>query len=111
MASRPTIGWRDLILAVLGLLVIWWLVSVLLGLPILPSPIMVGVALINEILYGDLLKFSWCWPLVVVLQMAGIARANLPYLSLKEKKKYQFFWASIYFPDLIMSCLLKEGIP
>ena len=55
MASRPTIGWRDLILAVLGLLVIWWLVSVLLGLPILPSPIMVGVALINEILYGDLI--------------------------------------------------------
>lgn len=47
---------RDLGLAVLVLVIAWWLVSALLNQPILPSPLSVGEAFIDELSSGELLE-------------------------------------------------------
>jgi NitT/TauT family transport system permease protein len=49
---------RDLFLAVLALLALWQVASMLLGQPILPSPLVVSQAFIDELLHGDLLKHT-----------------------------------------------------
>ena len=46
---------RDLLLALIALLVIWQLVSMLVNRPILPDPLSVGRAFIDELVTGDLL--------------------------------------------------------
>jgi ABC-type nitrate/sulfonate/bicarbonate transport system permease component len=47
---------RDLIMALLVLLVFWQLISMLLNLPILPSPTKVVLELGNELIHGQLLS-------------------------------------------------------
>lgn len=46
---------RDLIYAVLALLTVWWVSAWLINQPILPSPLAVGKAFLEELLRGDLL--------------------------------------------------------
>jgi NitT/TauT family transport system permease protein len=55
MVARRPVRRRDLLLAVAALLALWWIAALLLNQPILPSPIAVGAAFINELLHGDLL--------------------------------------------------------
>ena len=47
---------RDLLMATLALLVIWELSALLLNKPILPTPLAALQALVQELLYGDLLS-------------------------------------------------------
>jgi NitT/TauT family transport system permease protein len=56
MKSRQPVRKRDLLLAVLALLAVWWAASWSLGKPILPSPLAVGAAFVDELLHGELLE-------------------------------------------------------
>lgn len=46
---------RELLLAILALIVIWQLMSMLVNQPILPSPLLVGVTFVNQLVNGSLL--------------------------------------------------------
>lgn len=56
MKRNGRIGRRELFIAVLVMLAVWWAASWLLSQPILPSPIDVATAFIDELINGDLLE-------------------------------------------------------
>jgi NitT/TauT family transport system permease protein len=89
---------RDLLLAVLGLLVIWQLIAALLGQPILPTPLDVGQALWEELvsgrLVGHLLASLWR---VFASTLLAVALAAPAGLVLGQSKRLNDIFAPVIY--------------
>ncbi len=79
---------RDLFLAVVVLLVVWQLAASLLDEPILPSPVIVLVTLVEEVLYGDLTRhFLASFWRVIVSTLLAIGLASPAGIILGQSKR------------------------
>lgn len=89
---------RDLLLAVLALLVLWQAFAMLLGQPILPSPVVVIQALIEELFKGDLMHhFSASLLRVVASTVLAIAVAAPAGLVLGQSKRLNSLFSPVIY--------------
>ena len=89
---------RDLLLAVLALLLAWQLLSALVGQPILPSPLSVGAALWQELSSGRLLEhlLASLWR-VFASTVLAVALASPAGLVLGQSKRLNSFFAPVIY--------------
>lgn len=88
---------KDLLLATLGLLVLWQIASMLVNKPILPSPVEVGVVFIKELgngLMGHFLASLWR---VVASTFLAIITAAPAGLALGQSKRANAFFAPLIY--------------
>jgi NitT/TauT family transport system permease protein len=89
---------RDLLLATLALLVIWQLSALLLDMPILPTPLQALGALVQELLYGDLLEhfLASLWRVLASTALA-IALAAPAGLALGQSKRLNSLFSPLIY--------------
>jgi len=89
---------RDLLWAVLGLLAFWQLFSLVLGRPILPTPLAVGRAFWIELTRGDLLEhlLASLWRVVASTVLAVALAAPAGLILGQSKRLNQLFSPLIY---------------
>jgi len=89
---------RDLLLASLALLAIWQLSAMLLDKPILPRPLETIQALVEELLYGDLLKhfLTSLWRVLAGTALA-IALAAPAGLALGQSKRLNSLFSPLIY--------------
>lgn len=89
---------RDLLWAVLGLLAFWQLFSLVLGRPILPTPLAVGRAFWIELTRGDLLEhlLASLWRVVASTVLAVALAAPAGLVLGQSKRLNQLFSPLIY---------------
>jgi NitT/TauT family transport system permease protein len=88
----------DLLLAVLALVMLWWLAAQLANLPILPSPVRVGEAFIKELFRGDLLAHTLAslWRVIASTALA-IGLAAPAGLALGQSARLNRFFAPVIY--------------
>jgi ABC-type nitrate/sulfonate/bicarbonate transport system permease component len=89
---------RELLLAILALVVIWQLMSMLVNLPILPSPILVGTTFVAQLLNGSLLGhfLASLWR-VLASTFLAIALAAPAGLILGQSKRLNSFFSPVVY--------------
>jgi len=89
---------RDLLLASLALLVVWQLSAMLLDKPILPTPLETMQALVEELLYGDLLEhfLTSLWRVLAGTALA-IALAAPAGLALGQSKRLNSLFSPLIY--------------
>ena len=89
---------RDLLLASLALLVVWQLSAMLLDKPILPTPLEALKALVEELLYGDLLEhfLTSLWRVLAGTALA-IALAAPAGLALGQSKRLNSLFSPLIY--------------
>ena len=89
---------RELLLAILALVVIWQLMSMLVNLPILPSPILVGTTFVAQLLNGSLLGhfLASLWR-VLASTFLAIALAAPAGLILGQSKRLNSFFSPVIY--------------
>ena len=89
---------RDLLLASLALLVVWQLSAMLLDKPILPKPLETIQALVEELLYGDLLEhfLTSLWRVLAGTALA-IALAAPAGLALGQSKRLNSLFSPLIY--------------
>ncbi len=89
---------RDLLLASLALLAIWQLSAMLLDKPILPTPLETFQALVEELLYGDLLEhfLASLWRVLASTALA-IALAAPAGLALGQSKRLNSLFSPLIY--------------
>lgn len=89
---------RDLILAVLAMLVFWQLAAWIINRPILPSPLDVGKAFIDELGNGDLLAhfFTSLWRVLASTALAIVTAAPLGLMLGQSKRLNGLFSPILY---------------
>lgn len=89
---------RDILYAALGLLLLWLIAAMLINQPILPSPLKVAQAFVDELIHGDLIMhfMASLWRVIAGTLLAIFTAAPLGIILGQSKRLNNIFSPVIY---------------